>query len=224
MYKTYLTHKVAQPVKIDADWNKAVWRNIEPVALNNYMGDKPSHFPHTQVKLAWDQDNIYVIFRVEDRFVRAVANEYNGNVWQDSCVEFFFSPQNSVENGYFNLETNCIATILMRHQSSGMQNIVWFTNDELKQINIAASLPKGRQISNEIQEPTVWTLEYAIPLKILTKYSQLNKPAQGVKWRANFYKCADKTSQPHWLTWSKVLFETPNFHLPKYFGYIEFVE
>jgi len=43
-----------------------------------------------------------------------------------------------------------------------------------------------------------------------------------VTWRANFYKCADSTSHPHWLTWSPVDHPTPHFHLPAFFGTLEF--
>jgi hypothetical protein len=56
----------------------------------------------------------------------------------------------------------------------------------------------------------------------MEKYSTFVKPAPGVKWRANLYKCADATSHPHWLTWSKVDYNRPNFHLPDYFGELEF--
>ena len=43
-------------------------------------------------------------------------------------------------------------------------------------------------------------------------------------WRANFYKCADRTSHPHCLTWAPVDFPVPNFHLPRSFGVLEFEE
>jgi hypothetical protein len=51
---------------------------------------------------------------------------------------------------------------------------------------------------------------------------KVEKPGPGVTWRANFYKCADKTSHPHWLTWAPVNYPKPKFHLPEYFGRIEF--
>ena len=62
----------------------------------------------------------------------------------------------------------------------------------------------------------------AIPFAIIEKYASLKKPGQGVKWKANFYKCGDKTSHPHWLTWSVVENPKPNFHLPQYFGTLQF--
>lgn len=224
MYKRYKVCRVADPVQINADWDKPVWRTIKPVAIELCMGEKPEHKPKTQVRLAWDDEHIYVIFRVEDRYIRATATEYFGNVWQDSCVEFFFAPQAEVAGGYFNLETNCIGTILMHHQLRRGQERRYLYTKDLDTINLATSFAKGRPIDPEIAEPTVWTLEYALPWRMLKNYAETVAPTPGVVWRANFYKCADKTSHPHWLTWSKIPLEKPDFHQPEYLGYLEFTK
>ncbi len=224
MYKSYSVSYLSEPLVINADWDKPAWQGIEPLTLELYMGQKPSHKPKTQVKLAWDNDHIYVIFRVEDQYVRAVATEYFGNVWQDSCVEFFFTPQAEVSKGYFNLETNCIGTILLNHQRHRGQDRISLDTKDLDKIQIATSLPKGKPIETEITEPTVWTLEYALPWRMLKKYIEVAEPEPGTVWRANFYKCADKTSHPHWLTWSEIPLDKPDFHQPEYFGYLKFAE
>jgi hypothetical protein len=83
------------------------------------------------------------------------------------------------------------------------------------------TMPK--EVEPEIQEPITWTLQYSLPLKILREYANVTKPDTGVKWRANFYKCANNSSHPHWLTWSVVDKPKPDFHQPKYFGTILFV-
>ena len=51
------------------------------------------------------------IIGVEEDSVRAEAGTDLGSVWQDSCCEFFCSPDE--EGGYYNLESNCIGTILL---------------------------------------------------------------------------------------------------------------
>ena len=51
---------------------------------------------------------------------------------------------------------------------------------------------------------------------------KVEKPGTGVSWRANFYKCADKTSHPHWLTWAEIDYPNPKFHLPDFFGRLDF--
>jgi hypothetical protein len=211
-----------KPLPINANWNKPQWEKVEPLTLKNYMGNKPEHFPKTQARVLYDDENIYVIFRVKDRFVRAVAKGCHGDVWKDSCVEFFFTPALNIERGYFNLETNCGGTILFRYQPAPRKNRQFIKEEDCKEIEIAHSLPEI--IEPEIKDSITWTLEYRLPLKVLQKYCEIEKPSPGVIWRANFYKCGDNTSHPHWLTWSFVANETPNFHLPQYFGTLKFVE
>lgn len=220
--KVYQVHKLTMPMPIDADWKKPQWRRVEPLNISLYMGDRPEHVPRTQAKLLYDEENIYVIFRVEDRYVKALAAEPHGRVWEDSCVEFFFTPGTDVADGYFNLETNCGGTILCRHQRLPQGEPRFLDLTDVEKIEIAHSLPKV--VDPEIIRPITWTLEYRFPIEVLNKYASVAPPKPGAKWRANFYKCADKTSHPHWLTWSFVDRPEPAFHVPEFFGALEFVD
>ena len=55
---------------------------------------------------------------------------------------------------------------------------------------------------------------------MLARYSGPLGTLAGRAWRANFYKCGDQTSHPHWAAWSPV--DELNFHLPRCFGTIAF--
>ena len=218
----YGVHKLAGNISIDGKWDKPQWRNIKPIEIRNHMGEKPEYQPTTKVKMAYDDEYIYVIFRVEDQYVRAVAEEYHGPVWKDSCVEFFFTPGQDLSIGYLNLEVNCGGTALFHYQKSPGQDVREAHIADMDQIKIAHSLPKI--VDPEITEPIVWTIEYRLPLAIIQKYCQTAMPGPGVVWRANFYKCAENNSHPHWLTWSFVDHAEPSFHQPAFFGTLEFVQ
>ena len=217
---TYKVKKSIPPIALNGDWNSSQWEHADILELKNYMGDKPEHFPKTQAMLLYDDKNIYVFFRVEDRYVRAVAEKTHDSVYSDSCVEFFFTPSEGLSKSYFNLEINCGGTVLMYYCDEKMATRTPLDVADCQMIEIFHSMPKI--IEPEIAEPTPWVLQYKLPLEMLNKYHSIDKPEPGVKWRANFYKCADKTSHPHWLTWATVDNPTPNFHLPQYFGIIEF--
>lgn len=218
----YQVNKLAEPMAIDANWDKAQWQKTKPIDIKLFMGEKPSHLPKVQAKALYDGEHIYIIFRAEDRYVRSVATEYHGAVWEDSCVEFFFTPGGDISEGYFNLEVNCGGTILCSHRTSREENVKMLETNDCARIEIAHSLPKV--VDPEITEPVTWTLEYRVPIEMLEKYTQVTRPAPGVTWGANFFKCGDKTSHPHWLTWSYIANETPDFHRPEYFGTLEFVD
>ncbi|MCK7536290.1 MAG: carbohydrate-binding family 9-like protein [Marinilabiliales bacterium] len=51
----------------------------------------------------------------------------------------------------------------------------------------------------------------------ITRWSSL----AGKSFRANFYKCGDKLSNPHFVTWNPVGTEKPDYHRPEYFGISE---
>ena len=218
--KTYNVKRLDGELKIDADWDKPQWQAMQPVALDQCSGERPEHFPHTQAKLMYDDENLYVIFKVDDRYVRCVREDHQALVFRDSCVEFFFTPGDDLKEGYFNMEINCGGAILFRHQTTRNVDEIYLPDTDLDRVEIAHSLPAF--IPEEIAAPVTWTLEYRVPLDILSPYAPVAKPAPGVAWRANFYKCADNASKPHWLTWSLVDLPSPDFHRPEFFGKLVF--
>jgi len=216
----YKVVKLKQPIAIDGNWDKPQWQSVESVELIHYMGDIPRFRPIAQAKMMYDENNIYVIFKVQDRNVRCLAQEINGNVWEDAAVEFFFSPDVNYPLRYFNLETNCGGTPLMYYDIIPRKDFKILKVDEIKKIEIAHSLPE--KIDPEITDLVTWTIEYRIPIEILQKYSNVTLPEKDVIWKANFYKIATNNSNPHFITWSFVDNPEPDFHLPQFYGTLKF--
>ncbi len=216
-------YKVARLTKapvIDAKWDKLPWTGIAPGQVARHMGPAPAHAPRTEFKAAYDDAALFLIFRVEDRFVRAVAGAHQDPVCRDSCVEFFFSPGTDVDGGYFNLEMNCGGTMLFHFQRVPRKDPQPMPESACRRVSIAHSMPA--RVDPELPGPVTWVVEYRLPLEVLAGYREVAKPAPGVEWRANFYKCADDTSHPHWLTWAPVSRPKPDFHVPDSFGVLEF--
>lgn len=218
--EVYKVTKLKGPIKIDANWDKAQWKHAGIVKVEKYMGENPKFKPTVEAKMMYDESNVYVIFRVKDRYVSSLVQEYNGNVSGDSCVEFFFAPDSSFPLRYFNLEINAGGTPLMFYIAHPWTNYVKLEASEIKEVEIAHSLPSV--VDPEISEPVTWTLEYRIPLAMLAKFSKVTNPAPGVVWKANFYKTGSRTSHPNFITWNFVDNPKPNFHLPQFFGTLIF--
>jgi hypothetical protein len=184
------------------------------------MGELPAHFPEVDIRLAYDDKALYLIFRVLDRFVCARKQNYQDPVCEDSCVEFFFTPGEDRSMGYFNLEVNCGGTAFFHHQKGREIEDVPVSIADDNKVQIAHSAPKN--IDPEVSESTNWVVEYSLPFTILGNYTPLTIPAPGVIWYANFYKCADESTHPHWLTWNRVNLPRPDFHQPEFFGRLVF--
>lgn len=199
------------------------WDNIPAVKLTNFRSESSNHRPRTECRLQYDDRGIYGLYRVEDRYVRAAVTEFQGRVCTDSCVEFFVMPAGG--RGYLGFEFNCAGVMLAHHvldpRRKALGPLAEFrelTAGEVKTVKIFHSL-SGR-IEPEIPEKTVWRLGFFLPFSLFTGVTGAAKPDSGDVWRANFYKCADGCSHPHWASWQPV--PELNFHLPECFGEIEF--
>lgn len=217
---TYHVMATREELTIDANWDKPVWKKIKPIRIENRMGEEPRFRPVTEAKVLYDAANVYVIFRVHDKFVKSTVTTYNGHVSGDSCVEFFFSPNSAEPGHYFNLEVNAGGTPLIFFITNPRKEFTKLPDSLIDQIEIAHSLPNV--VNPEIIEEVTWTIEYRIPFGILEPFTKVTMPNTGVTWRANFYKTGSSTSNPHFYTWSPVSNPEPNFHLPAYFGTITF--
>ena len=220
MEAVYEVSRLRKPMPIDANWNKAQWKKANTLQITHYMGAVPPFKPGVEAKMMYDAENVYVIFRVQDRYVRSLVQEFNGNVSGDACVEFFFSPDSALPERYFNLEVNAGGTPLIFYVTKPWTGFNKLEADDIKQIEIAHSLPS--KIDPEISEPVTWTLEYRVPLSMLRKFSNVTPPGPGTTWRANFYKTASQSSNPHWITWAYVDNPRPDFHIPRFFGTLKF--
>ena len=166
--------------------------------------------------IAHDGRNIYLSYRVEEPQIRAVNTEFNSPVWEDSCVEFFFSPAGNQEY-YYNFEFNAIGTVLCgygkdRHQREHLPDSV------LTQVETIPSL--GKEPIGRIWGEKTWDLQVKIPKEVLV-FSKIEN-LSGLKAKGNFYKCGDKLEKPHYLSWEPVRTQNPNFHLPEHFGQLSF--
>ena len=218
----YVINKSAQRPRLKGQWDEAAWRPANVMALANFVARSKSRHPRVEVKALYQADGVFVFFRVFDKYVRCVQTAYQSSVCGDSCVEFFVEPR--AGRGYFNFEINCGGTLLLYYcETKGapagkpvFNSVPWELG---RQVTIYHSLAKV--VDPEIEVDTEWRIEYFIPFTIFEHYLGPLGPIPGQVWRANFYKCADQTSHPHWLSWAPLDGEV-SFHLPQYFAPIKF--
>ena len=197
------------------------WEDIEAHPLSHAMGESTNHRPETRFKIGYGNHSLFLIFKVTDAYVRAVAEKYQDPVFKDSCVEFFFSPSPGVAEGYFNLEVNCCGVALFEFHPGAGKEVIHIPEPVFRKIDVGHTL-QGR-IDPEISSPMTWSVALKLPMDILSAFRPVVFPEPGASWRANFHKCADLCSHPHWLTWAKIDSPTPRFHLPEFFGTLLFL-
>ncbi|WP_321375667.1 carbohydrate-binding family 9-like protein [uncultured Draconibacterium sp.] len=190
--------------------------DLENVDILNWEKAYP-YKPGVQFRIAHTGNEIWLKFYVQEKNILAQETEINGDVYKDSTVEFFIS----VDEGknYYNFEFNCIGTPHVGY-GPGRGNRTPILPEVINQIDIESTL--GNEPFEEKSGNFSWEMMICIPVQCFAfdKIENLG----GLKATANFYKCGDATSDPHFVTWNAVDTENPDYHRPEFFGQINFEE
>lgn len=89
----YLIRRATDPLgKATADWGSPLWHAADTLEIAIYRWQDSGHHPRTQARVLYDENFLAAIFRIEDRYVRAVGENFGDSVSQDSCVSFSCLP------------------------------------------------------------------------------------------------------------------------------------
>ncbi len=168
--------------------------------------------PDVSFQIGYDNDYIYIRYEVNESHIKGEYLNDGEPVWQESCVEFFVKQVESEH--YFNIEANCLGTILASKRKSRTEDVVDLDAESLDSIIRGSSLPQKR--INKENNLDSWALLLGIPFEVIG----CAKPPKSLF--ANFYKCGDMTNTPHFLSWAPIKSDKPDFHLPQFFGEVIF--
>jgi hypothetical protein len=169
--------------------------------------------PVVAVDIARGKKELYLHYFVRGLSLKAVADRDGEYVHPDSCVEFFVRKADELK--YTNFEFNCIGTCLAA-RGADRHSRKPFAAEEYRQIRRYTSVQ--RESFAERSGIHAWELTVAIPFELMG----LNAESLPEKIRGNFYKCADETANPHYVTWSPIDLPKPDYHCPEHFGEIRF--
>ena len=183
--------------------------------------------PEVTVDVRNSRDSLFLDWHVRGEQLRAVTTADQGPVWEDSCVEFFC--QVPGERHYMNFETNCIGAMVASRRLGRAEDVQPLSPAEMAQIERRcrfrrvgeSEMTNARRESIEEQDGLFeWDVALRIPLSLIFRDRQ---PAFPQPLRVNFYKCADKTRRPHYLSWAPIPLPKPDFHCPQFFREIQLV-
>lgn len=178
-----------------------------------------SYTPKAEAELTRDDTGFNVTLRAWEDEIRFVGRDRNDPVYQDSCLEFFFSPFTGENRPYFNFEINPVGSLYTGFSADGTR---------------AGSGPVAKELPREYFEVKsmsvadaenykgpFWEVSYHVPFEYMQKFLPDVNFAELKEITANFYKCGDLTKDEHYLSWNDIKTETPNFHVPQFFGVVE---
>ena len=185
----------------EPDWEAVPLLEVDQVLWKPDCGIRASgRFCHDSLAL-------YVNLRAAEKQIRAEYTAPLSPVCRDSCLEFFFMPED--EDRYFNFEINPNGCLYIGF-GRGREDSTALYRENMRQLF---------GIRTE-RTPDGWEAFYRIPLSFLRLF--MPDFAFEGSLRANVYKCGDLTEREHYLSWNPVTSETPDFHRPADFGRMTF--
>lgn len=196
-YKAEKTN-VIDPEITSCEWTGA---NTGRVDINRWKTYCKA--PDTTFKILSGPEGISVLMHTAEKDLRAECDTQNGDVYEDSCMEFFIKPDNHDVN-YLNFEFNPKG-VLHLGLGSGRQS--------------RRLIDAPREIFSivSVADEGNWTLKFYVPYSFLLKHFKKVSPV----CKGNVYKCGDKTDHVHYGVWSEVEVDEPDYHVPDFFGVIE---
>ena len=156
----------------------------------------------------------------EGLFVKMVCEETNPKreyqnprdpVYKDSTMEAFLA---FLEDGetlsnqcmYTNFEINSNGAMLANF-GKGRKDRQSITDEQFEETGVRATIESDR-----------WYLEVLFPESYLNQICDFEKVKEGKSFYCNFYKIAESEEIQHFGSYSPIVSETPNFHLPVCFA------
>ena len=190
-----------------------------PRAYVKYYPWNCDYRPETYACMGWNEENLFLYMRSYEDSIRAEAGRDNGDIYRDSCMEFFFSPDPDRPDWFANIEMNPNGYLYLAYGPEDSNHRNLFTSDAFGHFDLEVQDPP-RRFNGEY-----WDLVCVVPAAYVRQFAPDFQIKEGGRLRANFFKCGDGTKHPHYGCWSEIIPDSaaPDFYRTEYFGEIEFV-
>jgi hypothetical protein len=206
-------------ITIDGKLDEAAWKNTPSAGPFRFNWWKSGEKEQTDVKMLWDDENLYVAFYVHDRHISAKVTQRHGPVSNDDCVEIFLSPNPQKVTNYYTFEINAIGAMLNRNKTDWWKGPpTWDPEGVVVRTSLQSSTPKQESPSDRD-----WIVELSIPFRNFAHDAAHTPPHPGDIWRLNLDRTGGETNEQK-STWSPIPAQVRTFHTASAFGMVQFMD
>ena len=188
------------PIAGSFDWSTIP---VLPIDLPHWDTDTDIQ---AQARVCYDSEALHIKMEAVEANIRAEEEGPLASPCRDSCLEFFFSPIDG-DSRYFNIEFSPSGAMYLGF--GGGFGLLRLIRDEN---------PFNPVIT---RTETGWEITYSIPFAFICQFFPEFAAEPGKTFRANFYKCGDRTVNKHYLAWSPITGKK-GFHQPQFFAPLSF--
>ena len=238
--------KLSYPGKLNGRLDKPFWDQVAPIVDFQDIegGANPLPAKQTEVRMTWDDENLYIGARLMEDQIWATVQERDQVIFVDNDFEVFLSPKHSTHR-YYEIEMNAayaVWDLMMLKPNRDLVNriISW----DIQGLETAV------YIDGELNDPNAdnkfWSLEIKIPWFSLREceadecYPTHIVPDLGEVWRINFSRVEydvevkdgkyEKRKDPKSQTylpehnWVWAPTGAIDIHMPEMWGYLFFAD
>ncbi len=223
---SFKVSKAKQPIKVDGKLDDG-WLHTEVGTLDHYRRyEKADDRQKTKFRMLWDEQNLYVFFECEDKYITARETKRDGQPYFDDCAEIFLIPAPAKLDMHYGFEVNLNKAsndfIFLTHFYQDKHTIIKSYNPDFE-VEVAVH----GTVNDDSDTDEGWDMEFAIPLKLFEGIDSISPVAPGnrLAFQAIRQDRNDATGDRRsWGTLFEVAKENNGVHEPEDFGFLEFVE
>jgi hypothetical protein len=219
--------KSNEAITIDGKLNETTWEDTEVRLLDYfYRIEKAEDKQTTKFRMLWDEENLYLFFECEDKYITAREKNRDGQPYLDDCAEIFLIPVPDSLNMHFGFEINLY---------KASNDFIWLNNfyegksGMIKSYNPAfqVEVSINGTVNNNSDIDKGWTMEMAIPLTIFKGVDAFFPVKVGSRW-AFLAARQDRNDRSGDRRSTSTIFPIydigKSVHQPNRFGLLEFVK
>jgi hypothetical protein len=219
--------KTKEPIIVDGKMTETIWKKTEARNLENfYRLEVPADKQQTTFRMAWDDENLYVFFYFEDKFITAGEKNRDGQPYLDDCGEIFIIPVPDSLDTHFGFELNLYKAsndfIYFNDYYKGQDYVLKAFNPEFE-----VETSYEGTINDNSDEDVGWSLEMAIPFTNFYSLKSLVPVKSGNQW-AFLVVRQDRNELEGTRHSTSTLFPiydiSKGVHQSNHFGLMQFVE
>ena len=194
-----------------AEFDDPEWATAQSIPITRrWSGENAPPSQHTEARLIWTSQALCVRFdgRQSEALVVSAQPQVETKtigLWDRDVCEIFVAPDAQRPARYFEFEAAPTGE--------------W--------VDLAINLtPEGRETEPEFHSGMTTAarlVDEQLTIMMRIPWSDsLPQPQPGDKWRVNLFRCVGKGDE-RYLAWQPTYTPSPNFHVPEFFGWLEFV-
>lgn len=234
--KSYIAYHTTTPVNIDGKGTEDSWKNSE--WSDNFIdieGEKTPTY-RTRMKMLWDNTYLYFYAELEEPHIWGNITQRDAVIFHNNDFEIFIDPDGDTHN-YMEFEMNALNTVwdlLLTKPYRNGTNVInnWDINGLKTAVHIEGTLNNPNDIDKK------WSVEIAIPWKVLLEPTRERNIPKDKNWRINFSrvnwdfevvdgvyhrkkdpKTGKRLPEYNWV-WSPQ--GVINMHEPEHWGFVKF--